>query len=139
MPDFQYPSPGLEAVRANAIGVLELAYIGDSVFDVYVRGCLTVRGLRAHDMHRAATAQVNAAAQARALERLSPRLTEEEAAVVRRGKNAHAHHQAPKGASPGEYARATGFEALIGYLYLIGRFERLNELLSTIWEEPSDV
>ena len=113
-------------------GSLELAYIGDSVFDVYVRGCLTLKGIRAGDMHHRAVASVNAHAQAETLETLLPLLTSAEEAVVRRGRNTHVHHAAPKGVSHQEYASATALEALIGYLFLTGQAERLNELLSHI-------
>ena len=118
--------------EARRLGTLELAYIGDSVFDVYVRGRLTMMGLKATDMHRRAVAAVNAHAQAELLESLLPQLTETEAAVVRRGQNVHVHHAAPKGVTHQEYARATALEALSGYLYLTGQADRLNELLHSI-------
>ena len=127
-----FPSPALPEDDGRRLGTLELAYIGDSVFDVYVRGCLTLKGIRAGDMHHRAVASVNAHAQAETLEMLLPLLTPAEEAVVRRGRNTHVHHAAPKGVSHQEYASATALEALIGYLFLTGQAERLNELLSHI-------
>ena len=130
MPDATFfPSPGLTDGQVRGLGVLELAYIGDSVYDVYVRGTLTLKGYKAHDMHVRAVAAVNAHAQARTLEALLPHLTKEELSVVRRGRNAHARHSAPKGVSYEEYAAATALEALIGQIYLTGRMDRLNELM----------
>lgn len=127
-----FPCPGIPQDQARRLGTLELAYIGDSVFDIYVRGKLTLLGIRTGDMHRRAVAAVNAHAQASSLEALDPLLTEEEAAVVRRGRNVHVHHAAPKGVSHQEYSSATALEALLGYLFLTGQTERLNELLCRI-------
>lgn len=77
---------------------------------------------------------VRAEAQAAAVEKLLPALTEEEQAVYRRGRNAQVH-SIPKNASRGQYTRATGLEALFGWLYLQGRLERINQLFGTIMEE----
>ena len=109
---------------------LQLAYIGDSVYDLLVRGHLLFSGKRLHAMHLEATAKVKATAQARNLEKLLPYLSQEEADMVRKGRNAHARHQAPKSASQADYCLATGFEAMIGYLYVKGREERLQELFT---------
>ena len=127
-----FPFPFLPLDDARRMGTLELAYIGDSVFDVYVRGRLTIQGIRTADMHHRAVASVNAHAQAETLEQLQPLLTQEEEAVVRRGRNVHVHHAAPKGVSHQEYASATALEALLGYLFLTGQADRLNELLGHI-------
>ena len=127
-----FPCPDLPEEQVRRFGTLELAYVGDSVFDLYVRGLLTVQGIRTADMHRRAVASVNARAQAASLELLLPLLTQEEAAVVRRGRNVHVHHGAPKGVSHQEYSSATALEALLGYLFLTGRSGRLNDLLSRI-------
>ena len=118
--------------EASQMNALQLAYIGDSVFDVYVRGRLTVRGIRSAEMHHQAVSHVNARAQAETLEALRPLLSQAEEAVVRRGRNANVHHAPPKGVTPQEYAGATALEALIGYLFLCGQSERLNELLGHI-------
>lgn len=114
---------------------LQLAFVGDSVHHLMVRTHLMRVPARVHDLHSKATARVNAVAQAKALARLTGVLTEEEMSIVRRGRNAHPHHSAPKAAGAGEYANATGFEALIGFLYLTGNTERLNTLFQLLEEQ----
>ena len=109
-------------------GSLELAYLGDTLYDLYVRSHLIERGGRVADMHRRAIHLVCAHAQSEALFRIEETLTEEEAAVVRRARNAR--QAPPKNAATGEYHRATALEALIGYLYATGRTERMNALLT---------
>jgi ribonuclease-3 family protein len=108
-------------------GCLELAYLGDAIYDLAVREALVKRGGHVRDMHRAAVARVCAHAQAQALLRVEGILTEDEQAVVRRGRNAH--QSPPKNADRAEYHRATGLEALIGYLYITGRTARMREIL----------
>ena len=106
-----------------------LAYLGDSVLEVYVRTYLVAeRGLStsAH-LNRASLDLVRATAQSEAVGRLEPHLTEEEASVYRRGRNM-GHGNVPKSASVAEYRRATGMEVLFGYLYLKGQTERLDYL-----------
>lgn len=110
-------------------GSLELAYLGDTVYDLYVRRRLVITGGRMKDLHRAAVSQVRASAQSEALARIEDMLTEEEQGVVRRARNTK--QSVPKSATPGEYHRATAFEALLGFLYLLGRHERLEEILTT--------
>ena len=125
MTDF---SPVLTPEEARMLSPLQLAYVGDSVHALLVRTHLLQKNLLVKDMHRAANEAVSAVSQARELARLLPMLSEEEAAIVRRGRNAHPHHGAPKSASVGEYAEATGLEALLGYLYLTGQSGRIREL-----------
>ena len=109
-------------------GALELALVGDSVYDLYVRSRLVKKGGRVKDIHKNAVRHVNAHAQAMALDRIEEMLTEEEAGVVRRARNAK---QTPtKNADAGDYHKATALEALLGYLYLTGQTERLNRFLS---------
>lgn len=108
-------------------GSLELAYLGDTLYDLYVRSHLIERGGRVADMHRRAIHLVCAHAQSEALSRIEETLTEEEAAVVRRARNAR--QAPPKNADAGEYHRATALEALIGYLYLTGQRVRMEEFL----------
>lgn len=117
-------------------GSLELAYLGDTVYDLYVRRRLVITGGRMKDLHRAAVSQVRASAQSEALSRVEDMLTEEEQGVVRRARNAK--QSVPKSATPGEYHRATAFEALLGYLYLTGRMERLEEILTTANPDKED-
>ena len=109
-------------------GSLELAYLGDSLYDLYVREHLIARGGRVRALHRDAVHLVCAHAQSEALSRVEGLLTEAEADVVRRARNAH--QSPPKNADPGEYHHATALEALIGWLYVTGQRERMNELLS---------
>jgi len=112
----------------NALpGSLELAYLGDTVYDLYVRSHLVEQGGRVGKMHRQAIRLVCARAQAEALGRIQDELTGEEADVVRRARNVH--QSPPKNADPADYQKATGLEALIGFLYASGRDERLGELL----------
>jgi len=114
-------------------GSLELAYLGDTIYDLYVRERLVRRGGRVQKMHRAATSFVCAHAQSEAMLRIQDMLTETEADVARRARNAH--QNPPRNANPGEYHRATALEALIGYLYLTKQHERLSQLLSAALPE----
>ena len=108
-------------------GSLQLAYLGDTLYDLYVRERLVREGGRVDDLHRAAVRYVRASAQSAALERIEPMLTEEEAGVVRRARNAR--QTPPRNADIHDYHRATALEALLGALYLSGETERLRELM----------
>lgn len=108
-------------------GSLELAYLGDTLWDLFVREELVKTGGRMKELHRAAVARVRASSQSRALARIEDCLTEDEAAVVRRARNAH--QTPPKNADPADYCRATALEALFGYLYLTGQLERMKTLM----------
>ena len=112
---------------------LELAYLGDAIYDFYVRERLVRRGGKVQKLHKTAISMVCAHAQAEALGRIEGVLTEAEADVVRRARNAH--QNPPRNANPAEYHRATGLEALIGYLYLTRQQERLNELIQMAMPE----
>ena len=119
----------------DAISNLGLAHIGDAVFEVLCRSYLCAAGGKnVGDLHRRTVAMVKAPTQARFAEKLLPQLTEEELAYYRRGKNAHVH-AVPRGATPAEYAKATGLETLFGALYLAGHTDRLNELFHLITDE----
>ena len=119
----------------DAISNLGLAHIGDAVFEVLCRGYLcAMGGKKVDNLHRATVAMVKAPAQAAYVEKLLPQLTGEELAYYRRGKNSHVH-AVPKGATPAQYAKATGLETLFGALYLAGETRRLNELFHIIIEE----
>lgn len=108
---------------------LTLAYVGDSVFELYVRSRLIAQGrTKVGDLHRAAVRYVRASAQAETLREIAPHLSDTERDVVRRGRNAKGH-AAPKSSSPGDYAAATAFEALLGFLYLSRQGQRLEQLL----------
>ena len=118
----------------NRISVLGLAHIGDGVYELLVRSMLCAGGHQAiRDLHQTTVRYVNAPAQARATERLLPLLSEEESAVFRRGRNAKVHG-IPARASVAEYHTATGLEALFGWLYLLGRTERISELFAAAME-----
>lgn len=107
---------------------LTLAFLGDAVYELCVRQRVVAEGNRpVNGMHREAVKLVNAAAQSDAFERISGALTEEELAVYKRGRNANAT-SSPKHAALADYRRATGVEALFGYLYLKGETERIGEL-----------
>lgn len=107
---------------------LSFAYIGDSVFDLIIRTMITAEGnSRPNRYHGIAIKYVNAKAQATMMKHIEPHLTEQEMSIFRRGKNAKPATCA-KNQSHHDYRIATGFEALIGYLYLAGRMERIMEL-----------
>lgn len=108
---------------------LTLAYIGDAVYDLIIRTVVVERGNKAANLlHRETVKYVKAGAQAQMVEAMQEDLTEEELAVYRRGRNAKSHTTA-KNASIEDYRKATGLEALIGYLYLEDRFDRVLELV----------
>ena len=107
---------------------LALAFMGDTVWDLLTREQLLLSQAHVNALHKQAIRQVNAGAQAEAAGRIEPHLTEEESDIFRRGCNAHARHNAPTNQDPYAYSRATGLEALFGYLYLTGQDERIREL-----------
>ena len=115
----------------NQIGdltALGLAHIGDGVYELLCRSYLCAKGGKnVGNLHRDTINMVKATSQAKFIDKLLPHLTEEELAYYRRGKNSHVH-AVPKSASPAEYAKATGLEALFGALYLSGQTDRLNDL-----------
>ncbi len=124
--------------QVDAISNLGLAHMGDCVFEILCRGYLCANGGKTVDqLHRETIRMVKATSQARFVDRLLPLLTPEELAYYRRGKNSHVH-AVPKSATPQEYAKATGLEALFGALYLMGRTDRLNELFQTVMQAAQD-
>ena len=118
---------------------LQMAYVGDTVHDLYVRSMLLSRGMAVGKMHRQAVRMVSAGAQARMLACIEPELTPEEADIARRGRNSQAKHAAPRHADPADYAHATALEALWGYLYLSGQTARLDELMKLALTRTEDV
>ena len=125
----------MDKQQINAISNLGLAHIGDGVFELLCRSYLCAKGGKnVGNLHRDTINMVKATSQAKFIDKLLPHLTEEELAYYRRGKNSHVH-AVPKSASPAEYAKATGLEALFGALYLSGQTGRLNELFHIIIEE----
>ena len=123
----------------RGLNPLQMAYVGDTVHDLYVRSMLLSRGMAVGKMHRQAVRMVSAGAQARMLERIEPELTQEEADIARRGRNSQAKHAAPRHADPADYAHATALEALWGYLYLSGQTQRLDELMKLALTRTADV
>lgn len=113
----------------RAYSPLALAYIGDAIFDLIIRTAVVERANRpARDLHRIAVRYVSAGAQSKMVQALMDDLTEEEQAVYRRGRNAKPHTMA-KNASTADYLKATGFEAVLGYLYLTDNMSRVLELV----------
>ena len=123
-----YFQMNLPRQQIDTISNLGLAHIGDGVWELLCRSYLCARGEKTvAQLHHDTIAMVKAPAQAEYIEKILPLLTEQELAYYRRGKNSHVH-AAPKGATPVQYAKATGLEALFGALYLAGQTERVNEL-----------
>ena len=119
----------LPQVDIQTYSPLTLAYIGDAAYELVVRTFLVDQGnSRPDKLHRKASSMVKAAAQAAMAEALKDSLTEEELSVYRRGRNAKSPTMA-KNASMSDYRKATGFEALMGYLYLKGEQKRLIDLV----------
>ena len=119
----------LERVTPNNYSPLNLAYIGDSVFDVVVKTVMVERGnTQVNKLHQATSKIVKAVSQAKMYDAIKEILTEEEANIMRRGRNAKPYTKA-KNASYSEYCKATGLEALTGYLYLQGKTTRMIELV----------
>lgn len=120
---------------ADQLSPLTLAFLGDCVYDLFVREMLVCQANRStRKLHSCAVEKVKASAQAQACEKILPLLTEKEMAVFKRGRNAHPHHM-PKNGNPRDYHFATATEALFGYLYLKGEIDRLRELFSVIIRE----
>ena len=118
-----------EEDEVNLLSPLTWAYVGDCVYELYIRTMLVNKtNLKPHKLHIEAIKYVKAKSQAELLEKIYDNLTEEEKEIVRRGRNAQNHHL-PKNSNVQEYMHATAFEGLIGYLYLSKKFYRIKELL----------
>ena len=114
--------------RAKQINPIVLAFVGDAVYTLCVRTRLALSsGEKTGALNRRASERVSAHGQSEALARILPMLTEEEAEIYRRGRNAKKPTKS-KNATVAEYVRSTGFEALLGYLYLTGQIERIRQL-----------
>lgn len=113
---------------------LVLAYIGDAVYELMVRSRVICRGFaRTGEIHSQSVRYVRADAQASILRALSDLLSEEEAGIVRRGRNARSHHT-PRGATVADYRHSTGLECLVGYLFLKGSQDRLAEIMEKVFQ-----
>ena len=131
-------SLGFSPADARTVSPLSLAYLGDTVYDLYVRAYLVhVCPLTVNDLHRQASMYVCAAAQAEAYHKIENMLTEQETEVFRRGRNAHSG-TVPKNASVSDYRIATGLETLFGWLFSQGEDERLDELMDIILTENDE-
>ena len=118
--------------KVNSMSPLTWAYIGDAVYELYIREHLiNTTNLKPHKLHLEAIKYVKAKSQAQILEKLQDILIDEEKEIVRRGRNTQNHHL-PKNADPTDYMYATAFESLIGYLYLTKQEKRLNEILEKV-------
>ena len=121
----------LEYQDIRTYSPLTLAYIGDAIYELVIRTILVEKGnTQVNKLHKRASRLVKASAQSAIIEKLKPYLTEEEMGVFKRGRNAKAATMA-KNATMSDYRRATGFEALMGYLYLTEQWERMLELMKT--------
>jgi len=123
---------GSDERQAAEMSPLVLAYLGDAVWELYVRSQLVVeRGMdsRVNELHDLAKRAVNAESQSAMVHALMEYLDDEERDVVRRGRNVRPGH-VPRTSGPADYRHATGFEALLGFLHLTGRTQRLGEVLA---------
>lgn len=123
--------------KPELLNPLVLAYIGDAVYEVYVRVYIAKKGeIKTNTLHKASISFVSAHAQSDILDEIENSLTEEELNIVRRGRNAHSN-TIPKNASIADYKKATAFEALIGYLFLKNDIKRLEEIIKLTLEKNS--
>ena len=131
----QYFSIRLPDDEIRAISSIGLAHLGDAVYELLVRTYLCAHGkATGKGLHRATVELVRAPAQAEAAEKILAMLTEEEQAVFRRGRNANVH-SIPQNASRAQYQQATALEALMGWLYLRGQKDRIEELFAVMMGE----
>lgn len=126
---------GLDQESLRMMAPLQLAYIGDSVYELFVRTMILSKDENVNKLHKKAIKYVKANAQAESLTKLEELLTDEEKSIVRRGRNAKIN-TLPKNAELSEYKRATGFESLLGFLFLSKNDKRLIELLEIAHRTP---
>ncbi len=119
-----------EKPKMNTLSPLTLAFVGDSVYEMFIRTKVLKEGNRpANELHKIAVGYVKASAQAKAAHKILESLTDKEIEVYKRGRNTNIH-TIPKNADMADYRHATALESLIGYLYLNGENERLEEILN---------
>ena len=127
--------PEMSLQEVKSISMLGLAHVGDGVYELLNRSQLCREGhTDVQTLHRLTVARVRAEAQAKAAAHILPLLTEEEFSIYRRGRNTHVN-SVPHHAQLADYHAATGLEALFGWLYLLGRLERIDALFAAIMEE----
>lgn len=125
----------VSADNARNISPVTLAFLGGAVYSLYVRERLVLTtNFGTGNLQKLASQKVSAHGQSELLEKLLPTFSEEEAEIYRRGRNAKKATKS-KNASVAEYNRSTGFEALLGYLYLTGRYQRIEQLLNFDYED----
>ena len=124
----------MDKQEVNQMNPLQLAYLGDAVWEMIVRYDLIIKKFNVRHMHKKCVQLVNAHSQAEVLHTVEQFLLPEETEIVRRGRNAHPKHTVPRNQSPEDYAAATGFEALFGYLYLTGNNARIEQMINIIKE-----
>lgn len=121
--------------EATAYGGIVLAYMGDAVLEILIREALIKKGMTdTGEMSRKAQSLICAPAQSARMEKLFPLLTEEEEAIYRLGRNHHTNSK-PRKAKAAEYHRATGMEALFGYLHFSKKTDRINELFNAAYDD----
>lgn len=123
--------------EANKLSMLALAHVGDGVYELLFRTKLCLDGhSNVSSLHKLTVSNVNAVAQAKAVEKIMPFLDNDELAVYKRGRNTKVN-SVPHNANIGQYHAATGLEALFGWLYLQGKSERIKELFTIITEDSN--
>lgn len=121
--------PYFEDAKVNSFSPLSLAYIGDAVYEIYIRSYVMEKAnMPVNKLHHASTRYVSAKAQSVIVHSIMESLSEEEVAVFKRGRNAHSYTSA-KNADIVDYRHSTGFEALIGYLFILKKYDRINEIV----------
>ena len=127
----------IDKEKANNISPVVLAFIGDAVYSLYIREKLVFsKDYKTGELNKLATSEVKATSQAEYVQKIMPYLTEDEVLIYKRGRNAKKPTKS-KSACVSEYNSSTGFEALLGYLYIIGNYERLNYILNKGRENES--
>lgn len=125
-------------VNPNTLSPITLAFIGDAVYSLIIREELVISSDKPADrLHKMSAKKVSAVSQCEAINAVMDKLTEEEIDVFKRGRNAATSHT-PKNASGRDYHYATGFESLIGFLYLSRRYERIKEIYRLICEKQKE-
>ena len=122
--------------KVNELSAGTLAFVGDAVYGLLVRQRLAETNRPIGELHRLSVTFVNANSQAEAFKIIEPLLTEKEISQYKHGRNLHTNN-VPKQSTVAQYHSATGLEALFGYLYLSGQFDRINELFELIWQSAT--
>lgn len=121
----------ISAQKAKNLSPVTLAFVGDAVYSLYIREKLVLStDFGTGTLQKLTSSSVSAHGQSELLEKIQPLFTEEESDIFKRGRNAKKSTKS-KNASVAEYNRSTGFEAVLGYLYLTGQYQRISELLET--------